>query len=234
MHITNHSADTLELGEFSESIYVARFNLELGRENIRSKGGSIMQLVKKATTLTILVFALIISGCAWQRIPAAPSYVAPPPLPFRVGVVLDNTQGSAYFGPGIVNLWKEMRVFEAVTYPYREGDPVDGVLRLTINGGWKGHGAGAGVLIGLTLGLASSAVGPNMVGVHDAAASLSKDAREVARYTVRVESTVTWGMGANTTDVSNKADDLQRRKLAIELAQKLEADRSTLVKAFSR
>jgi len=191
-----------------------------------------MGRLSQGTTSIVFVIALILSGCAWQRIPAAPSYTAPSPLPFRVGIVLDNTQASAYYGPGVVNLWKEMRVFESVTYPYREGDPVDGVLRLMINGGWKGEGAGAGFLIGLTLGLASAAVGPSMTGVHDAAATLTRNAVEVARYSVHVESTVTWGLGANTTEVSSKAEDLQRRKLAVELAQKLEADRSVLVKAF--
>jgi len=193
-----------------------------------------MGAVQKGTTSIVLVIALILSGCAWQRIPAAPSYAAPSPLPVRVGVVLDNTQASAYYGPGIVSLWKEMRVFESVTYPYREGDPVDGVLRLTINGGWRGEGAGAGFLIGLTLGLASPAVGPSMTGVHEAAAILSRSAAEVARYSVRVESTVTWGLGANTTEVSSKAEDLQRRRLAVELAQKLEADRAALAKAFAK
>jgi len=55
-----------------------------------------------------------------------------------------------------------------------------------------------------------------------------------SRYSVHVESTVTWGMAANTSEVSSKADDLQRRKLAVELAKKLDSDRTTLVKAFPR
>ncbi|MFA5138824.1 MAG: hypothetical protein WC728_06270 [Elusimicrobiota bacterium] len=182
----------------------------------------------------VLLVSMILSGCAWQRIPAAPSYAAPSPLPLRVGVVLADTPASAAYGPGVVKLWEGMGVFKAVTYPYRDGDPVDAVLRLTVNGQWKGHGAGAGIIVGLTLGIASVGVGPSMTGVHDAAAALSKDAQEIAKYVVRAESTVKWGMQADATDVGNKADDLQRRKIAVELAQKLEADRAKLLKALGK
>jgi hypothetical protein len=193
-----------------------------------------MRLLQKATILIVLVVTMLMSGCAWQRIPPAPNYAAPSPLPFRVGVVLDNMPASANYGPGVVDLWKEMQLFKAITYPYREGDPVDGVLRLTINGGWTEPDASAGFLVGLTLGWASPFIGPSMTGVHDTSATLSRDVQEVARYTVRVESFVMWGVGANSTDVGNKASDLQRRKIAVELAQKIEGDRSILVKAFAK
>ena len=180
----------------------------------------------------VFLVALVFSGCAWQRIPVAPEYSASTPLPIRVGIILGNTQPSSVYGPGIANLLKEMRVFESVTYPSREDDPVDGTLKLTITGGWRGAGAGAGFIIGLTLGLASPAVGPSMTGIHDAEVVLSKGTTDVARYSIHVESTVTWGMAANTTEVTNKAEDLQRRKLAVEIARKLDAERALIIKAF--
>lgn len=183
------------------------------------------------------IFVLIMltfGGCAWQRIPAAPEYSAPAPLPIRLGVVLADTQPTGIYGPGIIGLWKEMGLFEAISYPYREGDQVDGVLTLTIDGGWKGQGAGAGFVIGLTFGLASAAVGPSMTGTHDAVAALKKGTSEIARYSARVESTVEWGMGANTSEVAKKADDLQRRKLAVEIARTLEADRVRLAQLFGK
>jgi hypothetical protein len=151
-----------------------------------------------------------------------------------VGIVLDHTQASTQYGPEVAGLWKGMGLFESVTYPYRDGDSVDGVLKLSIDGGWRGKGAASGVLIGLTLGLASTATGPSMTGVHDAVATLSKGGREVARYSTHVESTITWGLQANTTEVGNKADDLQRRKLAVEIAQKLETDRVQITKIFTK
>jgi hypothetical protein len=127
-----------------------------------------------------------------------------------------------------------MKLFESIIYPYRKGDILDGVMKLSIKGGWKGSGRGAGVLIGLTLGLASAGVGPSMTGVHYATAVLSKGATETGKYTVHVESNVTWGMAANTTEVSNKSDDLQRRKIAVEMAKKFEADRTLIIKAFGK
>jgi hypothetical protein len=83
-----------------------------------------------------------------------------------MGLVLADNQPSAYLGPALINEWKEMRLFEGIVYPYRDGDPVDAVMNLSISGGWKGSGGGKGFLIGLTLGLAGTMIGPSMTDRH--------------------------------------------------------------------
>lgn len=176
----------------------------------------------------------IVTGCAWQRIPDAPIYTVEPSLPIRVGVILGDSQSSTYYGPGVLNEWKQMGLFESLIYPYRDGDQVDAVMKLSIDGGWKGQGAGAGFIIGLTLGLASAAVGPGMTGTHDALAVLSKPPTEVGRYSTQVSSTVEWGMGANTGEVSKKAEELQRKRIAFELANKVRADRQALLSRLGK
>jgi hypothetical protein len=52
---------------------------------------------------------------------------------------------------------------------------------------------------------------------------------ETGRYSVQVTNTVEWGVLANTSEVSKKAEELQRRTLSIELAKKIRADRQMLL-----
>jgi cell division septum initiation protein DivIVA len=125
-----------------------------------------------------------------------------------------------------------MRLFDSLVFPYREDESVDAVITLSINGGWRresASAAAAGFVTGLTFGLAGTAMGPKMTGTHDAQAVLSKAASEAGRYSVQVTSTVEWGIAANTSEVSQKAEDLQRKRIAYELAKKIRADRRTLL-----
>lgn len=185
--------------------------------------------MRKLRAFLVVLTVLLASGCAWQRIPAAPEYTLEAPIPLKVGIILADNQATTYYGPAVLKEWNEMGLFESVVYPYREGDPVDAVMRMTITGGWKGSGAGAGFVTGLTLGLAGTAVGPSMTGTHDVLAVVNKSSSEVGRYTVQVTSTVEWGMAANTGEVSKKADELQRKRMAFELAKKIRADRQSLL-----
>ena len=184
----------------------------------------------RISIIVLLALALVSSaGCAWQRVPELPSYSVTDPIPLNVGVVLSNSAGSSTYGPAVINDWREARLFRSLTYPYRTGDPVDAVMELTIDGGWKGSGAGAGFVIGLTLGLAGTVMGPSMTGTHSALAVVTEPAGEVGRYSVEVTSKATWGMAANTEQVSKKADALQVRKVALELAQQIRSDRRALL-----
>lgn len=189
---------------------------------------------KRIAFVAVFFIVSVLSGCAWQRIPPAPAYTAEAPIPLHVGVILDDSPASIYYGSGILNEWKEMRLFDSLVYPYREGDQVDAVMKLSIKGGWVGHGAGAGFIVGLTLGLASPVVGPSMTGTHDALAILNKSTNEAGRYSAKVSSTVKWGMAANTGEVSNKADELQRKRIAFELANKIRADRQALLSRLGK
>ena len=177
---------------------------------------------------------LFVSGCAWQRIPDAPEYTLEAPIPLRVGIILADNQTTAFYGPAVTKEWNEMRLFESVIYPYRKSDLVDAVLKMTIIGGWKDSGVGAAFMTVLTLGLTGIVVGPSMTGTHDATAVVNKSSNEVGRYTVQVVSTVEWGMVANTGEIYNKAAELQRKKIAFELAKKIRADRLSLLSIIGK
>jgi len=188
----------------------------------------------KVGLLGLFVSILFSSGCAWQRIPDPPAYNILSSMPLRVGIVLGDTPPSQVYGPGVVKHLKEMGIFKSVIYPYREGDPIDGILKITITGGWKGSGAGVGFLIGLSLYTLSPVIGPSMTGTHDANVTLSKGISEVVQYVIHVETSVSWGLRANQTEVANKADDLQQRKLAVEIASRIDNDRPRILKKFGK
>jgi hypothetical protein len=187
----------------------------------------------RSTRIFIAIFLAFVlasaTGCAWQRIPAMPQYAVEDPIPLNIGIVLANSQASTTYGPLVISDWKESRLFESLTYPYRDGDPVDAVMELSIDGGWKGSGAGAGFVIGLTLGLAGTFLGPSMTGTHIALAIINDPAHELGRYSIEATTKVTWGMAANNEQVSRKADALQVRNIASELANKIRSDRQTLL-----
>src|SRR5262245_37906769 len=132
----------------------------------------------KKYLLLLAFLSLMAPGCTWQRIPPMPDYVTESPIPLKVGVILADNQPSAYYGPDLINEWKEMRLFDGIVYPYREGDAVDAVMDLSVSGGWKGAGAGKGFIIGLTLGLAGTVMGPSMTGTHDAQSVLNRSGHE--------------------------------------------------------
>lgn len=192
--------------------------------------------MRLSTPSIAIVTGLLItlSACSWQRIPTLPDYATERPLPLKVGVMVADTAPSQALGTQLIQEWKRMPLFDSITYPYRDGDQVDGVMTLSVNGGWKGSGAGAGVLIGLTLGLAGTVLGPSMTGTHTAEAIMTMNGKEVGRYTGEAQNTVEWGITADGNEVAKKAEELQRRTLANDLAKKIRADYTLLMSSKSR
>ena len=191
-------------------------------------------MLRVKNLLACFVLVLVTTGCAWQRIPDAPQYTETRPIPAKVGVVFADNRATSNYGPLVVKEWNNMKLFDSITYPYREGDKVDAVVKMDISGGWKGSGAGAGVVIGLTFGLASTVIGPSMTGTHNARASIQKSSNEIADYSVKVESTVEWGLGSNAGEVSTKAEALQTKRIAFELANKIREDEKSILSRLGK
>lgn len=186
--------------------------------------------MKNLRLFFLAVIFFFVSGCAWQRIPAPPEYTFEEPIPLKVGVMLADNKESSYYGPAVIKEWNEMRLFNSLVYPLRDSDPVDAVIMVTISGGWKGSGGAAGFITGLTLGLAGTVVGPSLTGTHDTLATLNRFSSQIGWYSVQVTTSVEWGMAASTSEVAKKADDLQGKRIASELAKLIRADRQTLLR----
>lgn len=180
-----------------------------------------------------LLFFLTLSACAWQRIPPVPQYAGGGPIPIKVGVIPAEDPGTMSYAPYIVKEWKDIPLFEAVIYPYREDDLVDVVLLLSVAGGWKGF-SDVGYVIGFTFGLAGTVLGPSLTGDHAAVAAFMRGRDELAKYSVQAKTEVEWGMMADTNEVAQKATTIQIKQLAYELAKKIEADRGTLLSKLGK
>ncbi len=183
----------------------------------------------------VLLCCLLVAGCAWQRIPVSPSYQSAVGIPMTVGVQLAETPASNVYGPMVVKHLQSWRTFDTIVYPYREGDTVDAVMTLTVNGGWdqeSGKNTAKGFLIGLSMYTLSPFVGAGTTGRHELVAVLSKDGQEVARYRFLEETKISAGLLANWNEVAPKADQLQTSKLATGLARRLNEDWVKLSKRF--
>lgn len=180
----------------------------------------------------ILLAILLLAGCAWQRIPSAPEYQPTSSLPARVGIVVADDDASMIYGPAIIEQWTRMGLFDSITYPYRQDEPVDAVMRLSVTGGWDNKGFLAGMAVGITLGLASTAVGPSMTGRHAVSATLSNRSGTIGSYQTQVETKVSWGFMAQLAEVTRRTEALHTRKMAVELARDFEADRSRILQAI--
>lgn len=190
--------------------------------------------MKNIRLIFISLFVMTVSGCAWQRIPDDPKYIQEATIPVKIGVIFADNRPTSLYGPAVIKEWDKMKLFDSIISPYREGDPVDALVKMDIKGGWKGSGGGAGFVIGLTLGLASSVVGPSMTGIHDAQATIQKSSSEIGNYSAKVETTVEWGMGANSSEVSKKAEELQTKRIAHELAKKIRDDQKIILSRIGK
>lgn len=213
--------------------------------------------MNKLGSLFIALIVFVVSGCVWQRIPAAPEYILEVPIPLRMGVIFGNDTASTdsishIYGLAVIKGWNEMRLFDSLIYPYQEGDRVDAVIRITITGGWEDEGlmrkTAVNLAIMLTLGLAGNVVGRNMTVIHDALVVINKSSDEIVRHSVQVTSTIELGVGllgaltywrespltAEHRDRYVAGYELQRKRIAFELAKKIRADRQNLLSKLGK
>jgi hypothetical protein len=149
-----------------------------------------------------------------------------------VGIVPAENPGAQQLASALVGEWKKMGVFASIDFPYRPGDHVDGILKLDATGRATGSAAAAGFVTGLTLGLAGTVVGPSVTTIHDVSVSLYKRDNLVSTYNVHVETSVEFGMFANTDEVARRAGELQIRTIAVEVANKLDGDQQKILAAL--
>ena len=177
--------------------------------------------VKKQAPLLVLFSAYILSGCSWQQIPIAPEPTLEAAIPLKIGVILGDGLTSTVYGPAVIQELNRMRLFESLIYPYRDNNSVDATMRLNISGDWDRIDESS-----------RFAIGSSMTGNHTAIAVIDKPLNEAIRYSAQVTSTIKWGMAADTSEVFNKADELQKKRIAFELAREIRADRKYLLARF--
>jgi len=222
--------------------------------------------MKKLGSLFLLLIVLAVFGCAhgtaylvpateWTGIPEAPEYTVEAPIPLRVGIILDVSPAYSTSGLDVIKEWGEIRLFDSLVYPYKEGDPVDAVIRLTTAGEVEEDGGlsrlGVDALGLFTFGLSRPIVGRSATFTHDALAVIHQSSDEIGRYSVEVSSTVRWEAGVGDAGGPHflftpapeherkrhslyEGYELQGKRLAFELAKKIRADRQNLLSKLGK
>lgn len=213
--------------------------------------------MNKLGLLFIALIAFAISGCVWQRIPAVPEYTLEVPIPLKMGVIFDDDTAlvdsiSHIYGLAVIKGWNEMQLFDSLIYPYQDGDSIDAVIRITITGGWEDESfirkAAVNLAIMLTLGLAGNVIGRNITVIHDVLVVIHKSSGAIGRYSVQVTSTIELGVGLlgalsywrespltpEHLDRYVAGYELQRKRIAFELAKKIREDRQSLLSKLGK
>lgn len=180
--------------------------------------------------VAFLAGAALLNGCTWKNIPEAPAYSTTEAIPIKIGVELESSEPSRYYGSKIVDLFNEMRVFESIVFPYRKGDAIDAVLFLSVKGGWdnkRGENFASGFF---TMGLA----GASMQGNHEVKATLRTAEQDIVSYTTQVSTKINWGLGADTKEVSAGAEKTHSKKMAIDLADRFNKDRTLILSKIKK
>lgn len=178
----------------------------------------------KMKKLTVIIFAmtLLIAGCAWRHIPAAPDYPYVKTIPYTVGIALSNNgDGTRLYVPKVVDSLKAMRVFNNIIFPYRHGDAVDAVLYMSI--GAKGsENVGRDVASGvLTMGLAGSG---NTFVYRTIALLKTPEGSTITSYDFPTTTHFTFGQLADRSELTAEVNNVSCKKIAIELANRLNND----------
>jgi hypothetical protein len=181
----------------------------------------------------VLLVALSV-GCAWVGPVVVPSNTFDDTMQLKVGVVPATDVSMQLYGPKIVEVWKQDRLFNQVTlltresFLYRDPKKLDYIIELGIQGTWVVNKINIleALFIDLTLGLGGTVVGNELSGTNilNAVVVDTKTGNEVASYSIESRTTVDYGIMADPNVVTATADNIQSRKLAILLAERIRVD----------
>ena len=185
----------------------------------------------------VMVMVLFVSlgmGCAWVGPVVVPSNSFGDTMPLKVGVMPAADVSMQLYGPKIVETWKQDKLFNQVTlltresFLYRDPTNLDYIIELGIQGAWHVNKINIleALLIDLTLGLAGAGIGNELSGtaILNAVVVDTKTGNEVASYSIESQTKVDYGIMADPNEVAVTYDNLQSRKLAILLAERIRAD----------
>jgi hypothetical protein len=157
-------------------------------------------------------------------------------LPYKVGFAPGQDIGMQLYIPKIVETWKQDRLFNQVTvlthdsFLYRNPKDLDYIIEVSGTGTWVVNKINIleGLFIDLTLGFAGmpGGIGNELSGVTilNVVVVDTKSGNEFASYSIEARTVVEYGIAADINVVTATADNIQSRKLAILLAERLRVD----------
>lgn len=192
---------------------------------------------------TVIVVTIIFAtGCAptWVHAPAAPDYYATTePIPVNVGISIDEPPFAAQwwgkskirqdYGPEIVDYLKRMKVFKNIVFPYGNDDTVDASLFLSIKGYWKSDNKGRAI----SSFLIGTSNYNDFEGAHEVKVILKVANEEVANYPISANTKGQYA-GSDTDMISKELNDLQIKKIAVDIANRFNGDRAQIEDSLSK
>lgn len=197
--------------------------------------------MKKLIISMMCLTMLSLNACApnFINVGPEPEYYSSGTIPITVGINvhesrISQTHGKSgvdqAYGPIIADYIKKMRVFNSIVFPYGQNDTVDVVLDLTITGKWEYSNKGraiANFLIGT----------PNyndVEGNHSVRMILTKGNANatIANYDITVDTKGQY-TGTDTDMIASRLTTLQAKKMAVEIATKIQEDRIILLETVN-
>lgn len=187
-------------------------------------------------TVAFIAAAVFLVGCAapnWVHTPAAPEYYSTEPIPIVVGITLDEPPFTAQwwgksktrqdYGPEIVDYLRKMSVFKSVVYPYGVLT-ADVDMHLSVRGTWSYDNKGR-AFANFMIGTANY---NDFIGTHNLKVSLKAGDKEIDSFTLTVNTKGEYSAG-DADVIVKELNDLQIKKIAVELANRLKTDRALII-----
>lgn len=168
-------------------------------------------------SLALACGVLLLAGCAWHRVEPRLDRAPSPDQGAAVGLVAADDETSLTDLRAIARLWSAWKAFERVTFPFREGDPVELVVELRLRQHvdlHRGANRVKAVALGLTLGLLSPVVGSRVTERHDVTVRCLRGAEVVGPFERTVSTDVVFGIGADPIRVTAALDAEQVKRVA--------------------
>lgn len=184
-------------------------------------------MVRSLRSITTLALAISLApACAWHEV--SPRMGRAPTSKLGASVALRATDEET----AMADLQAISRRFQKwgsakVTFPYREGDPVDVIIDVRLRQTAETHmfaNVMSALAVGLTLGLLSPVLGPRLSEVHDVRVSVTRAGQSIGEHHFEMRTDLAFGLGASPQEVTKALDDEQMNRIAKQLFELVAAD----------
>jgi len=181
---------------------------------------------RRNLAIAILSFVVLSTGCAWHEV--SPRLGQPPTTRFGTSVAVRPVDDET----AVADLQAISRRFQKwgnsnVTFPYRDGDPVDVLINVRLRQTADTHMFGnvlRAAAIGLTLGLLSPVVGAHMTEIHDVQVRVTRAGRQIGEHRFEMRTDLAFGLGADAHAVAKALDDEQMNRIAKQVLELVAVD----------
>lgn len=181
---------------------------------------------RRNLAIAILPFVVLTTGCAWHEV--SPRLAQPPTTKFGTSVAVRAVDDET----AVADLQAISRRFQKwgnsnVTFPYRDGDPVEVLINVRLRQTADSHTFGnvlRGAAIGLTFGLLSPVVGAHLTEIHDVQVRVTRAGQQIGEHHFEMRTDLEFGLGSDAHAAAKALDDEQMNRIASQVLDLVAAD----------